>query len=483
MGAAVLAAGAALIAPALGAPPAGAAGSRALNVHLVWSRTLPGAAFRASSPMPATLDGGGPSAVIGSLNGNLYAFHLATGTNVPGWPVPTGHEVDSTPSVELAPGTIRDDVFVGSGSYGGPGGAYESFAPGGRRRWTVAARDPNQASAAVYDTLAIGDINGDHVSDATGGALGLEAYSINTISGKVNPGWPFRTNDTVYSSPSLVNLGGGTGPPDVVMGGDSSPGAPFKGANPRPVQRGGVLYAINGHGHLLWYHYFDEVVTSSPAVGNLAGTGRPEIAVGTGFYWHQQHVNTTSSTRLFVLNAAGQVVWSHDLGGFARTSPALGDLEGTGALDVVEATSGAPGNPNAGEIWAFDGAGHVLPNWPRPAPGAVYGSVVTADLTGRGYDDVLVPTGSGLHIYDGRTGVEVAQLATNIGMQDSALVTQDPNGTIGITIAGAHGAASPQGTGQILHYEVASSGSIGALSWPMFRHDPQATGDIPTPGG
>ena len=459
--------------------PAGAA-TPALNVTLVWSKSLPGVPFRASSPMPATLDSSGPSVVVGSLNGSVYAFHLSDGSAVGGWPVATGHEVDSTPSVDSVDGSGRDDVFVGSGSYDGPGGAYESFGPTGAKRWQTAARDPNQASAAVYSTLALGDVNGDGAPDATSGALGLDAYALNAASGGVDGGWPFRTNDTVFSSPSLVDLVGNGGL-EVVEGGDSSPGAAMTGANSRPVQRGGILYAVNGSGQQVWYHFFDEVDTSSPAVGNLSGNGSPEIAVGTGFYWHQQGVATNDSTKLFVLNNLGGVVWSHDLGGFTRPSPALGDLEGNGGEDVVEATSGTPANRNAGQIWAFDGSGNVLPNWPQNAPSAVFGNPTTADLTGGGYEDVLVPTGAGVRIYDGKSGQEVADLANGLGFQNAALVTKDANGSIGITVAGSQGAAAAGGTGEILHYEVSSTASIGALSWPMFRHDPQATGTIASP--
>ena len=42
--------------------------------------------------------------------------------------------------------------------------------------------------------------------------------------------------------------------------------------------------------------------------------------------------------------------------------------------------------------------------------GAVIGSVTTADLTGGGYQDVIVPTDGGLFILDGKTGIEVGDV-------------------------------------------------------------------------
>ncbi len=94
---------------------------------------------------------------------------------------------------------------------------------------------------------------------------------------------------------------------------------------------------------------------------------------------------------------------------------------------------------------------------------------------------MIVPTTSGTLVFDGRTGQEIADLSPNLGLQNAPLVTEDPNGTIGITLAGyiADG-ASPNGVGEIDHYEIAGSNgaeAVGGAAWPMFHHDPQLTGD------
>ena len=74
--------------------------------------------------------------------------------------------------------------------------------------------------------------------------------------------------------------------------------------------------------------------------------------------------------------------------------------------------------------------------WSAPTTGQVIGSPVTADLTGGGYQDVIVPTTNAIDIFDGRSGAEVATLGANIAFQNSPLVTDDPDGHIGITGAG-----------------------------------------------
>ena len=89
----------------------------------VWSRTLPdkGAPIALSSPNVATLEGV-PAVVVGDRAGQVYAFSLARGDVVQGWPATTrGIPVDSTPSVaELKASGDEDAVFVGVGNSSTP---------------------------------------------------------------------------------------------------------------------------------------------------------------------------------------------------------------------------------------------------------------------------------------------------------------------------------------------------------------------------
>ena len=112
--------------------------------------------------------------------------------------------------------------------------------------------------------------------------------------------------------------------------------------------------------------------------------------------------------------------------------------------------------------------------------GRVIGSVVTADLTGQGYDDVIVPTINGAVVLDGQTGARISDLSPHLGLQNSPLVTDDPNGTIGITLAGygSRPRHPRHRRGQPLRdHRVQRGRRPRAGSWPMFHHDPQLTGD------
>ncbi len=447
-----------------------------LEFTLAWEQTLndPGAPIALSSPIPATLDNQGTSVVVGARDGAVYAFHLSNGSPVPGWPAHTGAPIDSTPSVADVDQSGWPEVFVGSGNSATPNaGGYYSFTHTGQERWYQPAPDALASTHAVQASLAIGDVTGAGTPDVTAGAVGQWMYSFNAVSGAVNAGWPFFTADTVFSSPALADLYG-NGQTEIVEGGDSTHGIAYG----TTYYNGGHLRVISGQGQLLCSFNTNQVVTSSPAVGDIDGDGRPEIVFGTGSYYQ----NVSDSTDLFALGPNCHERWAANLGGYTTSSPALADVQGNGQLDVVEGTDGAPGNPSEGSVWVLNGSGQPLPGWPQStgSAGPVIGGVTTADLTGLGYQDVLVPTPGGVLIYDGRTAQLVATLgAGQIGVQNSPLVTVGRSGRIGVTIAGynANNAAV------VAHYVLtgSSTGSLGAGSWPMFHHDPRLTGNVIPP--
>src|SRR5579875_1410993 len=101
-----------------------------------------------SSPMIANLGPGGPSVVVGDREGYLYAYQLATGDRVPGWPAYDGGPgIDSTPSVAALGSSPYDTVFVGTGyaAESKRGGGYEAFSANGAPLWQTGAPNP------VYD--------------------------------------------------------------------------------------------------------------------------------------------------------------------------------------------------------------------------------------------------------------------------------------------------------------------------------------------
>ena len=390
-----------------------------------------GAPIAESSPMVATLDGDG-SVVVGDRTGNLFAFHLSNGSAVPGWPVNDGGPpIDSTPSVvaqegsAMLGGSALGSVFVGAGNAEYPhNGGYLAYSPNGAPLWDTKVVDPGTDAHPAYGvpaSLTVADLQA-RTPDVFAGSLDQESYALNAANGSTLSGWPLFSADSVFSTAAAADLYG-TSQTELVVGGASTKGF----ALGQIYAAGGHLRILDSRGGLICSHATDQEVDPSPAVGGFLPGGAVGIAVGTGSYYPR----TSDTNVLDAFNSTCSLVWSDTLDGFTGSSPALADVQGNGSLDVVEGTD----NGITGDVWLLDGAtGAVI--WHSFVDGRVLGSVVTADLTGNGYQDILVPTTQGVEVLDGMNGIELALLGQGLGFQNSPLVTDDPNGTIGVTVAG-----------------------------------------------
>jgi hypothetical protein len=480
-----------------------------------------------ASPAEASLDGTGPSVEVGDRSGHLYAFHISSTSQTPssptGWTtgsgaavgpgqgcgisgndgglaspatgvdgvaVPGNPPIDSTASALTNNGTA--ELFFGAGNAAeSTTGGYFAYGANATIQWNQVVQNPpgSGAGVGVQASLSMGQSNGTRFVNA--GALGQETYSLNTANGVPLAGWPAFTADSVFSTAAVGDLYG-TGHQELVAGGASTAGIAF-GTH---YQNGGHLRIFNDHGGLICAANTNEEVDSSPAVGPILPGGAFGIAVGTGSFFGGSDENTVK-----VFDTQCHQVWSAPLDGTTGGSPALADVQGSGQLAVVEGTN--VGRGAGGSVWALNSAtGATI--WHTHVIGAVIGSVTTADLAGNGTQDVIVPTIGGLEILDGATGTEVADVDDGsghggvcggcvYGFQNAPLVTADPDGTIGITVAGYFaiaGSTNGDVQGMVQHFSVV--GSNGALvgaarGWPQFHHDPSLSGftGLPStlPGG
>jgi hypothetical protein len=480
-----------------------------------WVRVLDDApcGVAEASPVKVSLDQAGPSVEVGDRAGALYAFGLSDGSVPAGWSsappsatigsgqacgitgndsattsaavgvngvdVPGNPPIDSTASVVPTP--AGSDVYFDAGNAADPTvGGYDAYGPGGTPLWSEVATNPSTdvvPDTGVQASPAVGSAAG--VPFVVAGSLGQETDALRTADGGQIGGWPFFSADSVFSTAAVGDLYG-TGQDEIVVGGASTAGVAYG----RRYQNGGHLRILNDHGGLICAANPDEEVDSSPAVGPILPGGALGVAAGTGTFYPGSDENTVK-----VFDAQCNQVWSDSLDGATGGSPALADIRGDGQLALVEGTDQGG---STGSVWALD-AGNGAVIWRVPAIGAVIGSVTTADLSGDGYQDVIVPTAAGLEILDGKTGAELVHVDDGsgnggvadgqvYGFQNAPLVTDDPGGAIGITVAGYFAVPdSPDHDvqGMVQHFTV--GGSNGALvdevgGWPQFHHDPQLSG-------
>ena len=429
-----------------------------------------------SSPNVANLDGQ-PAVVVGDRAGFVYAYHVTGGTPVGGWPFYTGAPVDSSPSVAPINANGLDTVYVGAGNAASPSsGGYQAISPNGGNQWYVQETNPGTdpvPHSSVQASLTVGAFAGGY--GVVAGSLGQNTYALGAANGAMLGGFPWFSADSVFSTSAVADLYA-DGNNEIVTGGDSSAGAAYgqtyaNGGHIRILSSAGNAGTGNPAGGMICqYNTTQNIDRSSPAVGQFLAGGAVGIAIGDGSYYP----GASDSNKVFALNTSCGLAWSTALNGITAASPALADVQGNGQLDVVEATQ-------TGAVYVLNGSnGSIL--WAAPTTGQVYGSPVTADLTGNGYQDVIVPTTVGIDIFDGRSGAEVATLASVDAFQSSPLVTDDPDGHIGITGAGYNNTDS----GTIVHWEIDGTNGSGASvyehgAWPQFHHDPQLTGDAGTP--
>lgn len=186
-----------------------------------------------------------------------------------------------------------------------------------------------------------------NAADARISAVGLEADMHNGTVSFIHR-WTRDEFDAWKSSPALVPQP--AGPPLIVMG-------TGLGIGPPPVQSGSVgqcvsgqvsggIVALDWQGEVAWSHDFGHLegnVRASPAIGDLDGNGVMDVVLPVGCYGGLHIYDGVS----------GQELWSLQLGPRAQNSPSLGDIDGDSTVEMVLGSYD-------GKVWALDRGARIL---------------------------------------------------------------------------------------------------------------------------
>jgi hypothetical protein len=481
-----------------------------------------------SSPTIAEIDGNaadGREVVVGGDDGILYEYgadgQLRWSVNVlPGPCNASDGLLNTQPTVGDLEGDGIPEVVVGYGTsqpsncdggiavYDGPSGALRwRFS---LRAWQQSEGYPPEGLYGLLSSPALADTEGDGRQEIAFGGLDRNLYLLN-FDGSVR--WYYVAADTITSSPAFANIDDDP-QLELIVGTDISANS-FYG-----ITDGGFVYAFDtqprfpariefNEGYLWRTPNLGQVVYSSPAIGDvLPDSPGDEIVVGSGCYFPAGTADKTGKWLKILRARDGVELQTLEVppgGTCVQSSPALGDIDDDGKLEVVVAMGWAmdSGGDGLSRIVAWDPE-DPMPKWSmvpsanEPAgndpSGGDLQSVVIADLDGNGSLEVLAANFWSVVVVNGRDGTPLTCQDSGCGSQPAlyawatvkstpAIGDIDMDGQLDVVIGGFH-INAPAGHG-VLYAWTGFAGLLGSppglqepysAPWPKFRGLPAQPG-------
>jgi hypothetical protein len=423
---------------------------------------------------------GHKSIVFGTTTHRLYVV-LYDGTVAAGFPVPLPAQSSGSPAVANVPlgGQTVPVIFVSYGS------TFEPSFPGGVRAYKADGTqlwDRPAAGTGNYTITApaVGDVDGSGALQVAWGSTDSNVYLVRADNGTDLPGWPVFVRDSIRSSAALHDIEG-DGKLDVIIGVDAHQEGP-----PYNTPAGGCLHVLRSNATEVsgFPQCIDQTITSSPAVGDIDGDGKPEIVVGTGGFYP----NRTHAVYAFKCNGAPVPGWPVAVEGQVQTAPALANLDGDGFPEVI-VTDDNTSPSTTFHVYAIKGDGTVL--W-KTVPVSYYGTTPDAAdpvVADAGYGTsglvVLVPVNSELVTISAATGKQLSDDGTHFPGAFSFLAESTVfNGEVDNFEAGGGSdpvevvAVSSSGSDTIVH--VWNPKVSTNIPWGTFHQNARRTGVVPS---
>lgn len=415
-------------------------------------------------------------------------------------------DADGKPEVLFSYGAIGGSCDGGVVAYDGASGAIKwSFS-------TIAwakKRKFKENFHGVISTPAISDVDGDGKMEVAFGALDRNIYLLDH-KGRVM--FYYNAADTVFSSLTFFDVDG-DGRQELIAGTDISKNKHLKPATPN----GGYVLAIKtkrapkksprvsfrDSKYVVWYTAFDQAIQSSPVIADVdAESPGSEIVVGSGCFFPQNSKNKSGKWIKVIRASDGMVLRTLNTTACFNSSPAIGDIDDDGQLEIVATVNGASavGGDGNGKVVAWK-ATSAQPIWEfvPSTNGHNYGlagtftSPVIADIDGNGSLEVLSSNWSAVHIINGKDGEALSCQGNSCSESEVILSTGiltvstpavgdlDQDGILEVVVGGGAKLSNKAALYVWTNLNSFIASSLGthpafACPWPMHRGNTQRSG-------